>query len=160
MAPQAFFPGYVIKGAVSEISAVKDHELGRLTFDKGRILQYVKFGAGAARYSWVGLDIAASAGDDAANTVVILTPNGTHAVLGVAEYGGTINNYGWITRFGGATARVDATCALGVPLTNAGAATGLLSTLTSATILKGMRGYGTLAGAPSILGSHVNVNSL
>jgi hypothetical protein len=156
-----YFPGYVVKGGVSDITATAEHELGRLTFDRGRILQYVKFASGAAKYNWMELDVATTAGDDKANTVRIVAGDGaTGAVLGVAEYGATANNYGWITRFGGATAKVAVTSAIGVPLTNPGNATGVLSTLQSATILQSTRGYGFSVGTPSITGTYVNVNCL
>jgi hypothetical protein len=159
--PGPYFPGYVVKGSVSDITAAAEHELGRLTFDRGRILQYVKFASGIAKYNWVELDVATTAGDDKANTVRIVAGDGaTGAVLGVAEYGGTANNYGWITRFGGATANVAVTSAIGGPLTNSASATGVLGTLQSATVLRSTRGYGVVVGAPSITGTYVNVNCL
>lgn len=163
MAPGPYFPGYVVKGNVSDLSSVQDHELGRLTFDAGRILQYVKFGSGVARYNWVGLDTTASAGTDAPNTVMILSSLGTHSPIGVAEYGGTASSYGWITRFGAATAKtalVSVGCA-GVPLTACSGVTGALNVPGSSTYMGLIRGSGIVVTVPNSTGlAHVNVNCL
>jgi hypothetical protein len=162
--PGPYFPGYVVKGSVADLSAVQDHELGRLTFDSGRILQYVKFGSGVARYHWVGLDITASAGVDAPNTVMILGPQGTHTPIGVAEYGGTASSYGWITRFGAATAKtsgsISVSCA-GVPLSACSGVTGALNVPGSSTYMGLIRGSGIVVTIPNSTGlAHVNVNCL
>jgi len=153
--PGPYFPGYITE-QMDQLDSSAKYEVGRLAFDKGRILQYVKFGCGAARYNWVGNDPAVATGVQA----LILQPNSTHAPLGVAEYGATLNSYGWITRLGGATAKTDETCAKGVGLTNAGAATGVISTIQQMTYLLAMRGHGILVGSPSVSGTYVNVNCL
>jgi len=163
MAPGPYFPGYVVKGNVSDLSSVQDHELGRLTFDGGRILQYVKFGSGVARYNWVGLDTTASAGTDAPNTVMILSSLGTHSPIGVAEYGGTASSYGWITRFGAATAKTSlgvSVSVAGVNLTACSGVTGALNVPGSSTFM-GFRGHGVVVTIPNSTGlAHVNVNCL
>lgn len=157
--PGPFHPGYITE-QVDQIDSSAKYELGRLTFHKGRILQYVKHGAGAGRYNWVGLDPTAT-GADAMNSVLILQPNATHQPIGVAEYGGTASSYGWITRFGGATAKTAAAvnAAPGVGLVNAGAATGAVAAFTGATFLIG-RSHGILVGSASASGTYVNVNCL
>jgi hypothetical protein len=161
--PGPYFPGYIVKGDVSDLSATQDHELGRLTFDAGRILQYVKFGSGVARYNWVGLDITADAGVNKPNTVMILGSSGTHTPIGVAEYGGTASSYGWVTRFGAATAKVGLVsvgCA-GAPLTACSGVTGALNVPGSSTYMAMVRGAGIVVTVPNSTGlAHVNVNCL
>ena len=157
--PGPYFPGYVFKGSVSEISSVQDHELGRLAFDAGRILQYVKFGSGVARYNWVGLYTAADAGVDKPHTMMILDSSSTHCPIGVAEYGGTASSYGWITRFGAATAKTSggAVSVSGIPLVNGSGVTGALN-MSGASA---MRGFGIVVTIPNSTGlGHVNVNCL
>jgi hypothetical protein len=157
--PGPYFPGYVVKGAVSDLTATQEHELGRLTFDAGRILQYVKFGSGVARYNWVGLSTGADAGVDKVNTVMILNDSSTHAPIGVAEYGGTASSYGWITRFGGATAKTSGTAVSvsGIPLVPGSGVTGALNMSGSSA----MRGFGIVVTIPNSTGlGHVNVNCL
>jgi len=163
--PGPYFPGYVTQGGVDEIDSTARHELGRLTFDAGRILQYVKFGSGVARYNWVGLDTTADAGVNKVNTMMILNSLGTHSPIGVAEYGGTASSYGWITRFGGATAKTSVTPigsgSTGGPLTACSGVTGALNVPGSSTYMALARGFGIVVTAPNSTGlAHVNVNCL
>ena len=162
--PGPYFPGYVVKGSVSDLTSTQEHELGRLTFDAGRILQYVKFGSGVARYNWVGLDTTAAAGVDAPHTVMILSALGTHTPIGVAEYGGTASSYGWITRFGAATAKTSlgiSVSVAGVPLSACSGVTGALNVPGSSTYMALMRGHGIVVTIPNSTGlAHVNVNCL
>jgi len=162
--PGPFFPGYVTKGDFSAISATATHELGTWGYGAaGKILQYVKFGSTAniKAYNWVGLDVAAAT--DTAYTVNMLLAAATHAVMGVAEYGGTAGSYGWITRYGPATANTGAiTSAKGAPLINDAAASGTLSFNAAYTATLGSlaRGSGILIGSPSVSGTYVHVRAL
>jgi hypothetical protein len=165
--PGPFFPGYITKGKFSDITSTREHELGTFGFESGRILQYVKFGSGTARYNWVGMYTTAPATGyeaDANNTVMTLTTSTTHAPIGVAEYGGTANSFGWITRFGGATAKTSATqSAYGAALLNDGAATGTLglNLIGGSTFLAIQQsGAGVLCSAASVTGAYVNVRCL
>ncbi len=158
--PGPFRPPYVTEGDVSDIASTAKHELGTLRFDRGRILQYIKWGSGCKPFNWVGQDLDGTVDADLANTVTLLLNQATHCPLGVSEYGGTLNSYGWITRFGPATGKTAATCSIGAPLANDGGATGILATIQSATIVQAMSGSGVLVGAASITGTHVRVKCL
>lgn len=163
--PGPFYPGYVTKGDFSAITSVQEHELGTLGYaSNGRILEYVKFTQNLKRYNWVGRDTS-DATADRAKTAAMLITSSTHAPVGVAEYGGTANSYGWITRYGPATAKVGSPASQGQALVNDAGASGTLSVglFTSATAQISAIGAGiggVLAAGVSATGTCVDVNCL
>lgn len=158
--PGPYHPGYVTKGDFSSITSTQEHELGTWGYNRGRVLEYVKFSQSLQKYNWVGRSITDTT-VDRGRIAAMLVDQATHAPIGVAEYGGTANSFGWVTRYGPATAKTGTTTSCqGGALSNTAAATGTLATFASATFAQIAHGAGILVGTPSASGTYVDVRCL
>lgn len=93
----------------------QQEELGVWRFEAGRILRYVRAGALIPRFESVRGDFTVTTAALMGNQV-LQTSGATDMFFGVAETTLASLNYGWITTYGPATARVDSALIPGSPL--------------------------------------------
>lgn len=106
-------PGpYLNTGQFSTLVTANDptpqEELGVWRWDAGRVLRYVKAGTAVIpRFEAVTRDSAVTSSTPALiGNQVVQTSGATDLLLGIAEVTLAGSNYGWITAYGPATARV------------------------------------------------------
>lgn len=156
--PGPYFTPGIVSGPVSRIDATAKNEVGILTFDGGRILQYVKYNDNVLPYQWVEMDHTQFT---TPYQVKILEASVTQVPLGVAEYGGTTGSYGWITKLGPATAMTATTVFAGGGVRPVGASAGVLGPIfTASGAPTQLQGFGIAVATGLVAGSLVYVTCL
>lgn len=148
----------IFDGPVSNIDSTQKNELGAIREDAGRILQYVKFTTTVPNpYEWVAIDLAQFTNP---YHVAQLGASVTQVPIGVAEYGGSVGSFGWITRLGAATAKTATTAYAGCPLRPGGTAGTLGPLFTASGTPTQMPTFGIAVATGVANGSCVMVQAL